>query len=754
MIKSYLLHGPGHRVGLKILLLAAALSLPLGFSAGCSDDEETGAQKPINPAPDASPEDDADVSEPEEDTQQPSALDLAATLEVSITPPRALYNPNTVVQTAATVYDGRGAPMPAQAVTWSAEPADAVTEQNPGFRLERPGAVTFKACTNANGMAGAPVCGTKRILVKKSVPAITITSPDPGAWLGDDGLDILTVAGSVTDPDGELRAFVNGQEVALDASGNFSTTLTPHFGINHIEVVATDGVSFNQQEAMLDVLWAPAWYAMNNSGTQTAFHFDDGLVLDLGQRLFDDRQPPAQVNESTYRTDDLADILALFIKNIDFMSQLPNPVLDSGGATLHIDALTFADPVVMLDLTDQGADLYIWVPQVEIQTTGQVSLDTQMLNLDGSITTDLAGFAALHISKPAPGADFVANVDQLNLALQNAESHFAAPEANAIFRLAESALRAKIEDILADTLRDQFIDQLPSLLSGALNSIEAQISGLSFDLDTGFTTPLTLGLNGKIDRFQTTYREAMTAVLSMDVAADQPPMFTHTPGIPMAAPYSSDLPLFRSSRAQVGVRLALLNGLLHTLWETGFLEIDLTDLMPEQYAALVQKAQLSTKLQPVLSRPRAGEPYDFILSAGQMEIEAEMLAQVDTYAINIEVGILMSLENNAISLIIPDKPTLKVWEKSTTADATVLPKETIEMLILTEVWPQIEDTLRQGLSFELPVPSLSGLADLAPSMSALQVAFLPARPVTLRDGFIIFDIKLEGSIPNDATPAP
>src|SRR5699024_10543402 len=161
-----------------------------------------------------------------------------------------------------------------------------------------------------------------------------------------------------------------------------------------------------------------------------------------------------------------------------------------------------------------------WVPAVEIETQGEAKLGAEILDLDGTITTDIAGVATLQIEKPAPGQDFVAGVEQLSLSLQNAESHFSTPEANAIFKLAESALRSKVESILADTLREQFIDELPTLLAGALNSIEQELSGVSFDLDTDFTDPLTLSLDGTIGDFSTTYRGAMTAVLATQVGAD------------------------------------------------------------------------------------------------------------------------------------------------------------------------------------------------------------------------------------------
>jgi hypothetical protein len=674
-------------------------------------------------------------------------LSLAAGVEITLDPLRSVYRTGTSVSPEATVLDGHGEPMDAAEVEWTVGPTDMVSADAGSYELLAEGAVTFEACTVEAGMYGESVCGQKRIIVDDRPPTLEVTSPAPGAWLGADGAQTITVEGVINDTHGTQAVFVNGKGAQLSDDGTFTATLVPEFGVNHLEVVANDALSRASGEVVFDVLWAPSYYDMSNTQTHTGFSFDDGLVLDLGQRFFDDGQTPQQPDESTYITEDLVDILTLLVKNIDFMGQIPDPVLDTSSGQLRITDLTIGEPHVLLDLTDTGAELFIWVPDVDIQTQGGIALDERVLDLTGSIQAEIAGFAVLEITKPAPGEDFTADVTDIDMSIQNAKSNFASMEANAVFELAESALRNKIEEILVGTLRDQFVDELPALLVDALNSVEDQLSGVSFDLDTGFTDPIAIVLDGMIDTFETTYRNSMTAILSTDVTADKPAQLTYSPGIPLATPYTTELSLFESSRAQVGVRLALLNGLLHTLWETGFLEIDLTELMPEDYAGVTDHAQLSAKLQPVLSRPKAGQPYDFILRAGQMEIEAEILNQVDVYVVNLEVGILMSLADNSISVTIPDDPLITTWVASSTEDRSILDENAVRELIMGQVWPNIEDTLKQGLSFELPVPGLSGLSDLAPTLSALDVQFLLDRPVDFRNGFIIFDAILHGTLP-------
>jgi hypothetical protein len=715
-------------------LFSALLLVSAAGLSGCGD-AETGGSGSNN------------ANNGESNNGETVDMTLAASIEVTLDPLRAVYQTGLTVTPEAVVRNGNDEVMSAAEVEWTVEPTSAASADAGSYELLGEGEVTFKACTVEAGIYGESVCGEKRILVDDRPPILEVTSPTPGEWLGDDGAQTITVAGTIDDTHGTQAVYVNGKGAQVSDDGTFTVSIAPEFGVNHIEVVASDAVNRAADKVLFDVLWAPSYYDMTNTATHTGFSFDDGLVLDLGQRFFDDGQTPVQPDESAYVTEDLVDILTLLVKNIDFMNQIPDPVLDTDSGQLRITDLTIGEPQVLLDLTDTGAELFIWVPDVDIQTQGGIALDDRVLDLTGSIDAEIAGYAVLDITKPAPGEDFVADVTDISMSIQNAESNFASPEANAVFELAESALRGTIEDILVGTLSDQFVDELPALLVDALNSIEDQLSGLSFDLDTEFTDPLTIILDGMIDVFETTYRNSMTAILSTDISANQPSALTHSPGIPLAVPYTNELALFESSRAQVGVRLALLNGLLHTLWETGFLEIDLTSVMPDDYAGVTEHAELSAKLQPILSRPKAGEPYDFMLRAGQMEIEAELLNQTDVYVVNLEVGILMSLADNAISLTVPDDPTIITWVASTTGERSILDEDAVRGLIMNEVWPQIEDTLKQGLSFELPVPGLSGISDLAPTLSELDVQFLLDRPVDFRNGFIIFDAILQGTLP-------
>lgn len=395
-----------------VTALALALASLLGFTA-CGDSETGGSDGTLT------------NNATNNDINNGPGLDLslAAAVDVTLDPARAIYKVGATVTPSATVLNGNGEPMPGAEVTWTVEPAGIAAEDGGAYKLEAEGELTLEACTVENGVEGTPVCGKKRIVVDDAPPTVEVISPAPGEWISSGAAAEITVEGKVSDTHDDVHAFVNGVGVDLDDQGNFTTTIDAEFGVNHIEVVATDGRTSASGQALLDVLWAPDYYAMSSTASETAFNFSDGLVLDLGQRFFDDGEAPHQPDETTYMTDDLVDILVLLVKNIDFMSQIPDPVLDNESGQLRITDLSLGEPQVMLELTDGGAEMFIWIPDVELSTQGGITFDQQVLDLTGSIDAEIAGFAALSIEKPGAGQAFVANVDEVDLSIQSAESN-------------------------------------------------------------------------------------------------------------------------------------------------------------------------------------------------------------------------------------------------------------------------------------------------------------------------------------------
>src|SRR5690606_10924612 len=147
--------------------------------------------------------------------------------------------------------------------------------------------VTFTGCVATET---EPVCGRSTISVDAGPPRIELESPTPGDELSVDEAPTIPVVGRVIDSHGTVRAFVNGAPVDLDEDGRFMTEVRPVFGVNHIEVAATDGLQPVETIAAADVIWGATFHPADE-GALSSVSFDDGISLRLGQRFFDDGIP-------------------------------------------------------------------------------------------------------------------------------------------------------------------------------------------------------------------------------------------------------------------------------------------------------------------------------------------------------------------------------------------------------------------------------------------------------------------------------
>ncbi len=713
---------------------ALALAVTLLVTA-CGDDE----QRPGGPVAPGTTHN----TTPTTNTPPPTFED-SAQITIAITPQRAVHRTGATVTLAARVLDEAGVVIPNVPLTWEVSPASAATRgDGEQWQLTAQGQVRWRVCVE-----GLPqVCADAGVLVDDAPPTLTLTSPTPGEVIDGSQRATITVAGRAEDSHGELVAFVNGLPVALDAAGEFTIELTPSFGVNHILASVTDGTSRAITTASMDVLWAPAFFAPDPSQDEAAIEVEDALLLRLGQTFMDDRRQPAVTPEGATLTEDLADILTVLLRHIDLGSAIPNPVIDSTDIQLSVDDFRIGTPVLRLDLVEGGLELYLQGSDLSVDTSGQLTLIDRTLNLTGTIDASIAVLARISITKASGDAPFEVEVTSLDVAIEGADSRFLDPQADAIFTLAQSALRFQIEAYLIEALQGSFIDAIPDLLRDALTSLQTALEGQVIPLDLGLGAPLDLSFSGQIDSFNVTPYSDALATISARLAATAP-VTRDSIGVPMQQPYvAHSAPFFEGSRIQIALRLVALNGLLYNLWRAGLLEIDATTLLPDNLSSLIQRADLSGKLAPLLRPPARGEPYDMILELGQLELEADFGADQVTYGVNLRAGVTAGVVDGALKIEIAPTPEIITWQIASNTERPLLTADTLRTLLLTQLWPQLTEALGDGLSLSLPVLDLDGLSTYAPALSSFTLSFTQARPVLLRDGYILVDSNLRGALP-------
>ena len=715
----------------------------LSLLAACGDDQA----KPKGPAQLVQNNTSPDMT-PEPDPDDPT-LRSPRYVVVTVDPARAVYGPGNLIKIAHQVFDGRGALADDQEVTWTPmAPEAASPRQNPGEWAvgQREGELTFEACAQAPGAQGQKVCGQATLLVDAGPPIIQITSPTPGQELsGEDGATIQ-ITGTVTDTHGQPVAMVNGHQVMLDAQGGFTYTMTPTFGVNRVVVEATDGLSRTPSSAQLNVLWAPTYLPTEPTQDEAAVTLPDGLMLRLGQRFVDDRVAPATSLEGATLTEDLADILTLLLRTIDLQSLIPNPVIDSTDVKLDVTRTSLGDARLRIDITPEGLELYLRSSDLTIDTAGFLTLVDQTLSLDGTVRASVAVLAKIKIDKQA-GLPFEVQITELGVAIEDASSAFGDAQANAIFTLAQSALRAQIERVLVDALTASFLDAVPALLRDALNSLEAGLAMQSFPLDTGLGSPLQIDFRGVVESLDISPLRQIGLRLSARLAAQTPPVMTSR-GVALQAPLVvGAAPFFDSSRLQIAIRLSMLNGLLHQLWRGGLLNLDVGALLPDGLSNLVKSALITGRMAPVMTPPLKGEQADLELTVGQLELAADFGQDQVTYGVWMSAGLTVSVVNDQLVVAIDPTPKLETWIISSTTPRPRISAEQLRSLLLSQVWPQLTAALGQGLMLNLPVLDLSSLGAYSPALTQFTLSFAQVRPLVVRDEFLILDSTLRGVLP-------
>lgn len=678
---------------------------------------------------------------------QPAPEQVPTALVLTIAPMRAAYRTRENVQLIVTILDQNNAPIEDEGGLVEVSPASAATasgttDTSASFMLSETGWVEFSAC--APGASGdSPLCDSLRILVDDGSPVLELTEPSPGEELGGDGAADILVSGSVSDMR-MSRVFVNGMLAEVDGLGAFTAHVPARFGVNHLIVEASDGV-VTPVSVQMDVMWGDDYIPARTSWGAPGVSLPEGAVLDLGAGFFDDGAPLAS-RERPVMTEDLADLATLVIGEIDAASLLPpNPVVSGSALTLNIDDARLEGLSVEIQPDDGALDLFLRVSDLQVDTSGSLTVESTTRSLNGGIGVSLAGYVRVRVGRARLEDPIDVSLEELEVALERAEGRFDDPQVNAVFQLASGLLRTTLETQLHAVLDDLLAEAVPDLLRGIFVGLDTALNGQEVVLDTGVFPTITLLIDGQLATLTSRYGRGIEGVLQIDAGIDGEAIHPTSRGIALSAEEGGD-PFFRSARMQLGVRLALLNGLLHALWDGGMLEIDASELLPDSISGLVSEAVLHGQMAPVIRAAAPGEEHDLVLSVGQLELDAVLSGDPVRYGMTLEAGIDLALVDNRLTLTIAETPFIRVWAMDTASERS-LPAESLEELLLAMLWPSLRSSLADGLSLELPIPAPDALTELAPTLSGLSLSLSMTERISLRDETLVIEGGLMGVLP-------
>jgi hypothetical protein len=658
---------------------------------------------------------------------------VASGVVVHLSPEQAFYPVTSQLSLTATVTDAAGTELRDAKVTWTSDPADAATPASDAgaFTLNKLGSVTFTACAVDNASA----CGSARIKVSPGAPPLVVTKPQPGAELGGDNTSSFAVEGKTKG--GKTKVLVNGAPTPIAQDGTFKTEVAATFGVNHLVVSAFNGED-PEVRREFDVAFGAAYAPAVDAKGAPAFSSPDALVLDLGQRFFDDGTAVSLEAPRPVTLPDMADVVARVVAGMDIMSKLPNPLIASNGVALSVGSAKMTEVRVETALTSDGLDLFVRVGKLSLGTTGSLDLAGSPVSLNGGVEASLSAYAHATIKKASPTAPVVVTVGTFDVALETATGKFTDAQANAIFALAAGYLRTTVEDLVKGALAGALQDSLPKAFESVFESLDTALANKSFNIDSAPLPKVALTLDGHLNAIELAAFGSLRAKLALAAKTDRTTaVHPKSRGIALVDTSIANA-LFASPRAQLSVRLAVLNGLLHTLWNSGLLEIPKSDAIP---------LSVSGRLPPIVRLPREGETDDLVVSLGELELVPGGVESNGRLGVLLEAGVSIELVDDTLRLKLAEKPEVTVWTIKDPPGASLFTPQVIKDMLSNALWPKLRDGITSGLSIKLPLPPLGSIASVAPSLSGLALKTGLNRRVAYRNGFIVLDAKIEGVLP-------
>jgi hypothetical protein len=728
------------RLAPATLVVALPFVLAAALFAGCAESPQTGGLSGRGGDGDGDPDAGADGGGGDA-TDEPSVLPEGDVVLVYVDPGRAVYEPEDLVTPRAElVLAGTSDPVEGAAFDFTAAPTSAVREADDGaYEIIGEGPITFVACLRAERAEGEPEppCGSLTVVSDAGPPTLVIEAPRPGEMLRTAPIE---VRGRVTDSGHAPRVFLAGEELEVGADGRFVGSLPARFGVNHVDVTATDGIHPDETRGRLDVLWAPA-YRAPASRTSTTYEFDPAIVMRLGRDFFDDGVPYVPDPEALeVTTDDLVGLLELTLREADLLPLVPDPLIDDERLHLRIADISVGEPRVDIVITERGLEAFVQLRDVTLNTEGDAQFTPSTpLDLDGVIVLTASAFARLRFEKRV-GEPLRGELEDFGLVIDEALGDFASEEADAIFLVAESALRTMIDDAVIGALVEGFVDDILQTVGDLLVSIDETLDFGTVSLAVDPLPPVQLVFQGRVAAIEPTFHEAFDVRIQAGIGSASPPLYPDAPGIPLTAAAIGEPELRTTARLEIALDLALLNGLLYTLWNSGLLEVDVTDALPE-LSALMDRITVSAKLPPLIGLDLNGQ---LELRLGQFELSIWKNDTFESHALSIRAGASIVIGPEGIEVVLA-APEIDAWLIGREGGRPVF-RDSADLagLITSVVWPSLLDTLGENLALPLPELDLSELGAIAPRLRDFSARVVLEDHFELRGNHLFLDAILQG----------
>lgn len=529
-------------------------------------------------------------------------------------------------------------------------------------------------------------------LIDSTGPVITLDNPH-GDWIEGDS---STITGNITDTWSDIdTASVNGKAVTLDSSGNFSMSVDWDFGLNVLEVSATDtdGNTSNDTRALLAGEFS-TYGAYEDDGILARLHQGSGGLGTLevmGEGLVSATDIDDLIPSPAYSAkDETSTWLGTFTWYSVYL-YVRNPSIGDVDLTLDPRSTgylraSFKVEDISMDWSASGELL-----EVDYSYTGDITSD------DITVTMDLYPYVY--------GGQIYAYIVSTNVSTNNFDFDLAGADSlEEVLDFFGIDVDGLIADYVEDALEDVIADEVPDLIEDLLQDLE-----LSTDLDIEDRTYAFDATPASIDVDSTGLTLALDTAFTVDSWKS-----THYAGYgPLNADYSSP-----SWTGNPGMILALdldfLNQALFSMWGGGLVDLSLssselgfdTTSLEALFPTLTDLTVTTEAMLPPVIVPSGG---DLQLQLGDMRIRmyngssstGDLL--VDVY---VSTFVDLTLDATSSGTLALELGTPEVYFDVVYPDANTAGALATEEL-LAELIPLLLPVVTDALG-EIPIPEISG----------------------------------------------
>ncbi len=203
--------------------------------------------------------------------------------------------------------------------------------------------------------------------------------------------------------------------------------------------------------------------------------------------------------------------------------------------------------------------------------------------------------------------------------------------------------------------------------------------------------------------------------------------------------------------------------MLHRLWGAGVLNLDVTDMIPAELAAIASRVAVDAQLPPLVVpvHPADGVAGLLEIQAGEVYFSLEHPGGEDLYALTLREAIRLELTNDHIVLALDEQPRVDARVVASAGAQAALAPEALVTLTMEFVWPMVVAAIGPGLEYPIPTLPLSQVAAIAPDLEDLEFhldvgghGLDVRRHHIMAEGGFVGEVNRRGGGGRDAEPVP